>query len=290
LDGPKARWRVHPASCHAERGEVIHTASGRRLKYGALVKDAAKLPLPAPESVALKPVEDFKLIGTSAKRLHTFGKVNGSALNGIDVKVPRMKIATLAISPAFGGRLRGLDDSKAKAVQGVRQIVRLNDAVAVVADHMWAAKKGLAALEIQWDDGPNGKLNTADIVRDMEAASNRPGAIARQDGDFDKGLASATTRVVAVYEVPFLAHATTEPMNCTVHVRKDSCEVWGGTQVMSRADEAAAKTQRDRNRGSAKAASEGCRGLFRHRRTWMTFRRSPRPSTRPSARLIGATP
>jgi isoquinoline 1-oxidoreductase subunit beta len=236
------RWRVDLTSCRAEKGEVIHAASGRRLKYGALVADAAKLSLPTPESVTLKRVEEFKLIGTPAKRLDTPPKVNGSAVYGIDVKVPGMKIATLAQSPAFGGRLRSVDAGKAMAVRGVRQVVKLDDAVAVVADHMGAAKKGLAALDIQWDDGPNGKLSTEDIVRDMEAASSKPGAIARKEGDFAKAMASATTKVEAIYQVPFLAHAAMEPMNCTVHVRKDSCEVWVGTQVLSRAQEAAAKT------------------------------------------------
>ena len=236
------RWRVEPTSCRAEKGEVIHAASGRRLKYGALASDAAKLPLPAPESVTLKPVQQFKLIGTPAKRLDTAGKVNGSAVYGIDVKVPGMKIATLAISPAYGGRLRSVDAGKAMAVHGVRQVVKLDDAVAVVADHMGAAKKGLAALDIQWDDGRNAKLTTADIVRDMDAASKKPGAIARAEGDFAKAFANATTKVEAIYQVPFLAHAAMEPMNCTVHVRKDSCEVWTGTQVLSRAHEAAAKT------------------------------------------------
>jgi isoquinoline 1-oxidoreductase beta subunit len=236
------RWDVKPASCRAEKGEVIHAASGRRLKYGALVADASKLPLPAPESVALKRIEDFKLIGTPAKRLDTPGKVDGSAIFGIDVKVPGMKIATLAQSPAYGGRLRSVDAGKALAVRGVRQVVKLDDAVAVVADHMGAARKGLAALDIQWDDGPNGKLGTADIVRDMDAASSKPGAIARSEGDFAGAFASAATRVEAIYQVPFLAHAAMEPMNCTVHLKKDSCEVWLGTQVLSRAREAAAKT------------------------------------------------
>src|SRR6266446_5316854 len=142
------RWNVDAASCRAEKGEVIHVASGRRLKYGALVADAAKLPLPAPESVTLKRAGDFKLIGTPAKRLDTPAKVNGTAVYGIDVRPPGVKIATLAQSPVFGGRVKSVDDAKAKAVKGVRQIVRLDDAVAVVADHMGAAKKGLAALKI----------------------------------------------------------------------------------------------------------------------------------------------
>ena len=235
------RWKVDAASCRAEKGAVIHAASGRRLNYGALVADAAKLPVPDPKSVTLKPRERFKLIGTPAKRLDIDGKVNGTAQYGIDAKVPGMKIATIAISPVIGGKVRNVDDAAAKAVRGVRQIVRLDDAVAVVADHMGAAKKGLAALKIEWDDGPNGTLSTADILRDMEAASNGSGAVARQEGDVGKAIAGAAKRVEAVYGVPFFAHATMEPMNATVHVRKDSCEIWTGTQVMARVQAAAAK-------------------------------------------------
>jgi len=236
------QWKVEPASCRAEKGAVVHSASGRRLPYGALVAAAAKLPVPAPESVTLKPRERFKLIGTPAKRLDLAGKVNGAAIYGIDAKVPGMKIATLAMSPAFGGRLRNMDDAAAKAVPGVRQIVRLDDAVAVVADHMWAAKQGLAALKIEWEDGANAALSSASLAADMEAASRKPGAVARNDGDFAKALETAATRHEAVYQAPFLAHATMEPMNCTVHVRKDSCEVWTGTQAMTRARAAAAQT------------------------------------------------
>ena len=233
------RWRVEPSSCHAERGEVIHTPSGRRVKYGALAGDAAKLQ--APEKVELKPIADFKLIGTPAKRLDTPSKVNGTAVYGIDVKVPGMKVATLAQSPVFGGRLRSVDDRKALAVRGVRQVVRLDDCVAVVADHMGAARKGLAALTIEWEDGPNAKLGTSDIVDSMKAASLGPAAIARNEGDFAKGMAGASTRLDAVYEAPFLIHAAMEPLNCTVHVRQDGCEVWVGSQVLTRAQAAAAE-------------------------------------------------
>jgi isoquinoline 1-oxidoreductase subunit beta len=235
------QWNVEPASCRAENGTVLHSSSGRQLEYGVLVGAAAALPVPRPESVRLKRREEFKLIGTPAKRLDLSGKVDGTAMYGIDARVPGMKIATLAISPTFGGRLRKLDDTAAKAVPGVRQIVQLNDAVAVVADHMWAAKQGLAALQIVWDSGSHGAVSTASIVADMKAASAGSGAVARQDGDFEKAHATAATRHEAVYEIPFLAHATMEPMNCTVHVRKDRCDVWVGTQVLARAQAAAAK-------------------------------------------------
>jgi isoquinoline 1-oxidoreductase beta subunit len=143
------RWKVDPASCRAQSGEVLHPPTGRRLKYGELAADAARMPVPA--NVALKRPEDFKLIGTPAKRLDTPAKVNGTAVYGIDVRPPGVKFATLAQSPAFGGRVKRIDDTAARAVKGVRQIVQLGDAVAVVADHMGAAKKGLAALKIEWD-------------------------------------------------------------------------------------------------------------------------------------------
>ncbi|HEY3179361.1 MAG TPA: molybdopterin cofactor-binding domain-containing protein, partial [Casimicrobiaceae bacterium] len=147
----------------------------------------------------------------------------------------------LAQSPVFGGRLKSVDDSAAKKVKGVHQIVRLDDAVAVVADHMWAAKQGLAALKIEWDDGPHAKLTTEDIARELEAATRNPGAVAQNIGDADTAMASAAMKVEATYEVPFLAHATMEPMNCTVHVRKDDCEIWVGTQAIARAQAAAAQ-------------------------------------------------
>jgi isoquinoline 1-oxidoreductase beta subunit len=234
------RWNVNPASCRAQSGEVLHAPTGRRAKYGELVTDAARMPVP--ESVALKRPEDFKLIGTPAKRLDAPAKVNGTAVYGIDVRPPRVKVATLAQSPVFGGRVKRVDDTAAKAVKGVRQIVRLDDAVAVVADHMGAAKKGLAALAIEWDDGPHAKLTTNDVAGELEQATLKSGAVAQHTGDIDSAMASAATKVEAVYQVPFLAHATMEPMNCTAHVRKDGCDVWVGSQALARAQAAAAKT------------------------------------------------
>src|SRR5258706_6695780 len=234
------RWNVDPKSCRAQKGEVFHARTGRRAKYGDLAADAARMT--APQQVTLKRPEDFRLIGTPAKRLDTPAKVNGTAVYGIDVRPPGVKIATLAQSPVFGGRVKSVDDVKAKAVKGVRQIVRLDDAVAVVADHMGAAKKGLAALAIEWDDGPHAQLDTQKIVDELEKATLGSGAMAQNIGNVDTAIASAATKVEATYQVPFLAHATMEPMNCTVHVRKDGCEVWVGNQVLARAQAAAAKT------------------------------------------------
>src|SRR5262249_11381098 len=169
------RWNVDAATCRAERGAVLHPPTERRLAYGELAADAARMPVP--EGVGLKRPQDFHLIGTSAKRLDIPAKVNGTAVYGIDVRPPGVKVASLAQSPVFGGRVKRVDDTAAKAVKGVRQIVRLDDAVAVVADHMGAAKKGLAALVIEWDDGPHAKLDTGAILGELEQATLKAGAV-----------------------------------------------------------------------------------------------------------------
>src|SRR5437868_9587551 len=234
-----ATWSVDPASCHAARGRVIHDPTNRSLGYGALVDKAATLRVRG--RAPLKDPKDFKLIGTPAKRVDAPGKVDGTAQFGIDVRLPDMKVATLAACPVFGGKLAGVDDARAKAIPGVRQIVRLDDAVAVVADHMWAAKQGLAALDIRWDDGPNAQVETAYIVRALAEASQKPGVVARAEGDVAAAMAGAAQKIEAVYELPFLAHATLEPVNCTVHVRPDGCDLWLGTQVPTFTQTAAAK-------------------------------------------------
>jgi len=232
-------WKVEPSSCRAASGAVIHGPTGRSLTYGALVDRAALLPVPS--GVALKDPKDFKLIGTPAKRLDTPDKVDGTAQFGIDVRLPGMKFAAVAACPVFGGKLASVDDAKAKAVPGVQQVVRLDDAVAVVAADTWAAKQGLAALDIRWDDGPNAALSTADIVQQLATASEKSGVAARKDGDVAAAMAGAMQKVEAIYEQPFLAHATMEPVNCTVHVRSDACEIWVGTQVPTFTQNAAAK-------------------------------------------------
>ena len=233
------RWNVDPLSCRAQSGEVLHVPSGRKIGYGAIAAASARLPVP--QTVTLKRPADFKLIGTPAKRLDTPEKVNGTAIFGIDVRVPGMKIATLMQSPVFGGGIKSIDDAAAKAVKGVRQIVRLDDAVAVVADHFGAAKKGLDALIIEWDPGSHAKLTTEEIASELERATLQSGAVAQNIGNIDQTMAGAAKKIEATYQVPFLAHAALEPMNCTVHVRKDGCEVWVGSQVLERAQAAAAR-------------------------------------------------
>jgi isoquinoline 1-oxidoreductase subunit beta len=232
------QWQVDPASCTTANSVVMHTESGRKLSYGELV-DAANAQTP-PKDVAPKDPKDFVLIGKPLKRLDTPDKVNGKAVYGIDAMLPGMKFATLAACPVFGGKVAKVDDSAATKVPGVQKVVVLDDLVAVVGDHMWAAKKGLEALVVDWDEGPNARVNSKDIWDDLRAASEKDGAVAKSKGDIAKGLATGD-RFEASYELPFLAHATMEPVNATVHLTPGSCEIWTGTQVMTRVQSEAAK-------------------------------------------------
>src|ERR1700676_2820934 len=231
-------WQVEPASCTTANGEVTHKESGRKLAYGALAL-AASSQTP-PKDVALKDPNNFTLIGKPLKRFDTPDKVNGKAVYGIDAMLPDMKFATLAACPVFGGKVGKVDDSAARKIPGVRKIVVLDDMVAVVGDHMWAAKKGLDALVIDWDEGPNARISSKDIWQNLRAASEKDGVVAKSTGDIAKGLATGD-RFDAAYELPFLAHATMEPLNCTLHVKPDSCEIWTGTQIMARVQSEAAK-------------------------------------------------
>jgi isoquinoline 1-oxidoreductase beta subunit len=232
------QWQVDPANCTTANSEVIHKDSGRKLSYGELAL-AASSAVP-PRDVPLKDPKDFVLIGKPLKRLDTPDKVNGKAVYGIDAMLPNMKFATLKACPVFGGKVAKVDDSVAKKIPGVQKILVLDDFVAVVGSHMWAAKKGLDALVIDWDEGPNAHISSNDIWRDLRAASEKDGAVAKTVGDIAKGLATGD-RLDAAYELPFLAHATMEPINATVHVTPDLCEIWTGTQVMTRVQSEAAK-------------------------------------------------
>jgi isoquinoline 1-oxidoreductase beta subunit len=233
-----AQWQVEPASCTTSKGEVTHSPSGRKLSYGALAT-AASSQTP-PKDVPLKDPKDFVYVGQSLKRFDTPDKVNGKAVYGIDAILPGMKFATLAQCPVFGGKVGKVDDTAAKKIAGVRQVVVLDDLVAVVGDHMWAAMKGLEALSIEWNEGPNAKISSKDIWRDLRNASEKDGVVAKSEGDIVKGLASGD-RLDAAYELPFLAHATMEPLSATVHCKPDSCEIWTGTQIMARVQSEAAK-------------------------------------------------
>ena len=232
------QWQVVPASCTTSNGDVIHAASGRKISYGELAL-AASGQTP-PKDVVLKDPKNFVIIGKPLKRFDTPEKVNGKAVYGIDAMLPDMKFATLKACPVFGGKVGKVNDSAAEKIPGVRQIVVLDDLVAVVGDHMWAAKKGLDALAIDWDEGPNARLSSTDIWQDLRAASEKDGVVAKSEGDIAKGLATGD-RMDAAYELPFLAHATMEPLSATVHCKPNSCEIWTGTQIMARVQSEAAK-------------------------------------------------
>jgi isoquinoline 1-oxidoreductase subunit beta len=238
VEAAARRWNVDQHACRAENGEVIHTPSGRRLAYGELINDASQL-VP-PKDPPLKAPSDFRTIGKALKRLDTPDKVNGKAVYGIDAMPPGVKFATSAACPVFGGKVAHVDDIKAKQVSGVHQVLVFDNFVAVVGDHMWAAKQGLAALSITWDEGPNVQVTSAEVWKQIRAASQKGGVVAKATGDAAKALAEGE-RLDAAYEMPFLAHAPMEPMNCTAHVRADSCEVWVGIQVQTRAQAIAAK-------------------------------------------------
>jgi isoquinoline 1-oxidoreductase beta subunit len=232
------KWNVDKGACRAENGEVIHATSGRKLAYGDLISDASRLA--PPKDPALKAPSEFRTIGKPLKRLDTPDKVNGKAVYGIDAMPPGVKFATSAACPVFGGKVAHVDDLKAKQIPGVRQVLVFDNFVAVVGDHMWAAKQGLAALAITWDEGPNARVTSADVWKQIRASSEKSGVVAKATGDAAKALAEGE-RLDAAYEMPFLAHAPMEPMNCTAHVRPDSCEVWVGIQVQTRAQAIAAK-------------------------------------------------
>ncbi len=232
------QWRVDPASCTAAAGQVRHIGSGRKLGFGTLAGAASKLA--PPKNPPLKDPKNFTLIGKSLKRLDTPHKVDGGVVYGIDVMLPGMKFATLAASPVFGGKVGHVDPGPANRIPGVRKVVVLDDLVAVVGDHMWAAKQGLQALEITWNEGPNAGVSSADIWQDLRKASAGSGAVAKNAGDVEKAL-SQGEKYEAAYELPFLAHATMEPLNCTVQLKPDSCEIWLGTQVISRVQGTVAK-------------------------------------------------
>ena len=230
------QWSVDPATCTTDRGVVHHTASGRSSTYGALADAAGRQPVPP--KVTLKDPKAFKLVGKPWRRMDTAGKVDGSTQFGIDVRVPGMMIAAVATCPVYGGKLTSVNEAAARAVPGVKDVIRLNNAVAVTGPHYWAARKGLEALDVQWDLGPNVDLSSAGLTKAMDQSSQTGTAIvARQVGD----LTHAGKRIESIYQIPALAHAPMEPLNAVVQVRPDACEIWLGTQVPTRVVDVAVK-------------------------------------------------
>ena len=231
IEAAAQRWGVDRLQCHTDSGFVIDGGSGTRLSYGALADAASKLPVPG--NVPTKDPKEFKLVGKSLKRLDTFDKISGRAKFGIDVRLPGMVYAVVARCPVFGGTVTSFDDTKAKAVAGVRDVFPISTGVAVIADNTWAAMEGRKALAVNWNEGPNGSVDSASIRKMFAARASQPGATARVRGDAATSLAGATRRYDAVYEAPFLSHAPMEPMNCTAVVHADSCEIWASTQMQT---------------------------------------------------------
>ena len=255
IDAAASTWQVDRAACRAERGAVVHTPSKRRLTYDKLVAKAAQLPVP--KDPPLKDPKDFRLVGTRTRRLDTPSKVDGSAQFGIDVKIPGMLVASIERAPVLGGSIRSVNAEAAKALPGVRHVVELEASswmgpkggwaagcaagVAVVADSYWQAVTARRALQIEWDEGDAGALSSDSVRSQLAALAAQPAVVAQTVGDAASALAGAAKHIEAVYEVPFVHHATMEPMNCTAHVRADGADIWAPTQNQEHAQKVAAQ-------------------------------------------------
>ena len=232
-----ARWKVSPASCHAANGIVSHGKD--QLSYGKLAE--AAMALTPPKTVTLKDAKDWKIIGTPVRRLDTPEKITGKAQFGIDVQFPGLRTAVVARPPAFGGKVGKYDASEALKVPGVEQVVPTANGVAVVAKHFWAAKLGRDALKIDWIGPEGGGIDTDKQMAEFRVTAQKPGATVSEKGKVEAALAGAKTKLVAEYEVPYLAHASMEPLNCTVKIDAGHCEIWTGTQFQTGDQGAAAK-------------------------------------------------
>ncbi len=232
-------WALRRKDCRAEHGAVVHIPTKRRFGYGMLAERAAAVP--APTAVRLKQPRDFHVIGTSQPRLDVPAHVTGRAIFGTDVSVPGVLVAAVARCPVFGGKLKRVDASRARAIDGVLQVVEMDSSVAVVAESTWSALRGRGALAITWDEGPHAGLESAEIRHRFQRAAARRGHVARDDGNTGEALRNADRIIEAVYDTPYLAHATMEPMNCTARVGPDSCDVWAPMQAQTEAQHVAAQ-------------------------------------------------
>lgn len=234
------QWKVPRTGCVASKGAVLHAASSRRATYGELVEAASKLPIPDQTKAPLKDVSKFEVIGHPVPRVDIPSKANGSAQFGVDVRVPGMLFAVVARCPTFGGKATHFDAAKAKAMPGVRDVFEIPaitpdkhtaGGIVVVADSTWTAMKARDALQITWDNGPAASESSDALSESLRAAASKPGKRVRNDGDVDAALSKSQKPLEAIYEFPFLAHATMEPMNITVAPGTDACEVWAPTQA-----------------------------------------------------------
>ncbi|GAJ30126.1 xanthine dehydrogenase family protein molybdopterin-binding subunit [Acidomonas methanolica] len=239
IQAAATRWNCPVTECEARQGQVVHTPSNRSFAFADLAEDAAKVP--PPKDVPLKPARDWTLIGRPRHRLDSRAKIEGRPLFGIDIRVPDMKHATVAACPVLGGKVGEIDRDAALRVPGVKEVLTIDDAVCVVADHYWAAKKGLEALAVVWREGANASVDTAQIYRELHDGLSEPHPIvAHSQGDAAAVFDRAVSRFEAIYQQPLLAHSPMEPINCTIHVRPDGADVWVGTQVPLRARDSVA--------------------------------------------------
>lgn len=226
-----ARWNVPAAECTARSSMITHAASGRVVSFGGVAADAAKLKPPDPDTIALKEAAAWTLLGRPTRRLDVRDKVTARPVFAVDVRLPGMLYAAIVQCPVFGGALKSVDDSAIAGKKGVRGVVRLADAVAVVADSWWQAKQALDRLTIAWDDRGHGNITTASIIEQVRSGLDaKDGVVGRSDGDVTAGFARAVRRIEADYMVPFLAHSTMEPQTCTAWVKPDEVEIWAPTQ------------------------------------------------------------
>ncbi|HEY6253641.1 MAG TPA: xanthine dehydrogenase family protein molybdopterin-binding subunit, partial [Candidatus Angelobacter sp.] len=231
------QWNVDAASCSTSDGKVAHAASNRSLSYGKLAESAAHITPPA--QVALKDPKDFKLIGKPLKRLDTPEKLNGKGIFGIDVMLPGMLTAVVARPPVFGADPDRFSTREALAVPGVRKVVVIPSGVAIIADTFWQAKKGRDAVKLKWHASAMDKFSSTAQTEEYRALSQKPGLVARKDGDSDAAFTAQSNSIEAEFEVPYLSHAMMEPLNCVVDLKDDRCEIWTGTQFQT-VDRAAA--------------------------------------------------
>jgi isoquinoline 1-oxidoreductase beta subunit len=224
-------WNVDPSALRTEKGFVIHDSSGRKISYGELVDKAATIT--APKEVKLKDAKDFKLIGKPVKRLDTPEKIDGSGIFGIDVKIPGLLTAVIARPPVFGGKVKSFNADKAKAIPGVKEVVQIDRGIAVIANGFWPAKLGRDTLEIVWDEGALSTLDSKTQTKQYADLAKQAGAVAKKEGDVSAAKDKAVKKFDVVYDLPYLAHAPMEPLNCVADVKADSCEIWVGTQFQT---------------------------------------------------------
>ncbi|CAI8905982.1 Isoquinoline 1-oxidoreductase subunit beta [Pseudomonas fluorescens] len=231
IDAAAKRFNVAPSEIHTESGVVM--AGEHRATYGELADDAGQLPRPDPASIKLKDAKDWKLIGKPTQRLDTPEKITGRAKFGMDVQFDGLMTAMVARSPTFGGSVKSFEGAEALAIPGVHKVVQVPTGIAVIADHFWAAKLGRDALKIEWNPGPNAGLDSQALLENFRKLATTPGLNAGQAGDTQAALAKAAKKIDVEYSVPYLAHAPMEPLNCTVSITKDKCEIWTGTQFQT---------------------------------------------------------